>query len=168
LFHNSGTLFNHRTDRPRDIVWQQVGDPDQAAAPAIFGEDLHRGVVVRGLSLDYSVGDPASLVVNVDKQFARHHAVGERYNPGFSVEASVHDEPRCQASVYRTNIANRRPDAFGSSIDQDFLTDGSHLYVSFVSRKIFEDNGLPRPSSSKRLLPQATINRNVAHIPRRM
>src|SRR5437660_11139555 len=46
LLHRAQALLDHRRDGAGDLVGQQVGDPDDAAAPIAVDEDMHRRVVV--------------------------------------------------------------------------------------------------------------------------
>src|SRR5258707_2219217 len=46
LLHRAQALLDHRRDGAGDLAGQQVGDPDDAAAPIAVVEDLHRRVVV--------------------------------------------------------------------------------------------------------------------------
>jgi hypothetical protein len=47
FLHDRHALLEHRANRPGHLVGEQVGDPDDAAAPLTVPEDLQRGVVVR-------------------------------------------------------------------------------------------------------------------------
>src|SRR5206468_6874300 len=47
FLHDRGGLVDHRANFTRELVGQQVGDPDESAASRLVGEDLHRRVVVR-------------------------------------------------------------------------------------------------------------------------
>src|SRR5262249_54019913 len=58
-------------------VGQQVGDPDEAAAMVALGEDLGRGNGMSKPSAAHGPDETTGIVVEIDAQPAREHAVAE-------------------------------------------------------------------------------------------
>src|SRR2546426_1845049 len=130
LFHDAGRLLDHPPNVARDLVGQEVGDPHEPAASLAVGKDLHRRVVVGEPPSHHGPHEPPRLVVEIDDQLARHHAIAESDDAGPLFEARVDDEARHETRVQRAHIANRRPHFLGTGLEQDFLADRGHRYVS--------------------------------------
>ena len=77
LLHGAHPVLHHAADGAGEIVRQQIGDPDDAAAPALLGEHLQRPVVMRRPALHHGPDQAAGRIVDVDDELARHQAVGE-------------------------------------------------------------------------------------------
>ena len=84
----------------------------------------------RQTRLDHCVDQPTSLVIDIDDQLTDQRATVESEDPNISVKARVDDLARDKTSVHRPHIANRRPDAGGVRLDNDFFADGCYLSVS--------------------------------------
>ena len=106
-------------DSVRSVVRPDVSYPDHAALIRAFRQDLYRRVVMRQLqrTLDDGVSQPARLIVEVDEQFARDRAVGERDDPGVAVEPRADDEPGGQTLVDGAHVAHRLPHVLGARLD---------------------------------------------------
>jgi hypothetical protein len=63
------------------------------------------------------------LVVDVDDQLARHHAVAKRHDPRTFLEADVGDETRRESLVDGPDVAERCPHVLGTCRDLNFPAD---------------------------------------------
>jgi hypothetical protein len=73
--------------------------------PFAVWEHLRRGVVVCHSPADDRPHESASLVVDIDNQFARDDSVPKRYDPCSVFEANIGDEARCQAPMESSDIS---------------------------------------------------------------
>src|SRR5438445_7233546 len=145
LFHDAGRLLDHPPNVARDLVGQEVGDPHEPAASRAVSKNLHRRVVVSEPASHHGPHEAPRLVVEVDDQLARHRAIAEGDDAGPLFEARVDDEARNEARVQRAHIANRRPHLLGTGLEQDFLPDRGHRYVScFAGRRLAPRRGCRR------------------------
>src|SRR5262245_27399303 len=119
-------LLDERPDVPRDLVGEQVRDPDETRAPLAIRKDLRGGVVVRHPSPDHRPDESPCLLVDVDDQLARDHAVAEGDDARAVLEPGVDDEARDEPGVERAHVAQRVPDLGGARVDHELLADGCH------------------------------------------
>jgi hypothetical protein len=98
------------------------------ARPAPLGDDLHRRVVVREPAADDGPDEAPLLVVDIDDEFARLHAVREAHDarPRRVLHAARGQEARRDAGVHGADIAHRVPHRIGVGFNQDFLVDRGH------------------------------------------
>ncbi|MEO5845392.1 MAG: hypothetical protein ABIQ33_11185 [Caldimonas sp.] len=90
--HRGQAVIDHRGDRGRVVVGQEVGDPDEAAGMVAGGEDLRARVVMGEPAADNRPCDALSRGVDVDDQFARDPAVCEGDDARARLEAAIGDE----------------------------------------------------------------------------
>ena len=106
--HRGHTVVDHRRDRRRHVMRQQVGDPHQAAAALAVGEHLHRGVVVRQPAADSGPGHATILLVDIDDQLARDDAIGKGDDARVTaLDPAIGDEAFHQSRVQRADVAER-------------------------------------------------------------
>src|SRR5262245_9986850 len=86
-------------------------------------------------------GVSPSRMVDVDDQLPDHHSVGEGYDAKVPFEPAVCHEPRDQAPVNISYIADRIPDRCAVAPDFDFLVDGSHAVLPESSPRRQTDPG---------------------------
>lgn len=86
------------------LIWQQVGDPDETAAPGRIVEYL-RGCIVMTKWFVYDSPDKAPLgVIYIDNKFPNHLPIAERHSTRTGLKFSVGDKTRYQPCMQRTDI----------------------------------------------------------------
>ena len=113
--HGRSAQLHVLADGFDQCVRQNVGDPDQACAVLAIGKDLKGRVVMHCSPTDRCINEPADIVIESDDPLARHHAMGERDDPGVAIQPCIHQHARYQAYVGRTDVADGRPYVRGSA-----------------------------------------------------
>jgi hypothetical protein len=116
-----------------DVVWQEVDQPDQAAAAARVSEDLNGRVVVSSAkhAVDRGVHQSACIVLAVYQRFALHLAACQGYESVAALEPCVGHEAGGETHVHGTEIANSVPDSGWRGADRDFFGYRTHV-ISFL------------------------------------
>src|SRR5215218_4137483 len=108
------------------VVGQQVGDPDEAAAAVAYVEYLPRPVVVGVGPVDDRPRQASLVVIAVDKPLAHDRAVQEGHDPVGAVEAAVDRESPHESLVQGAPVAESVPYLLGARIDERLLANGRH------------------------------------------
>jgi hypothetical protein len=108
-------------DKLRERVWQQVGDPHDAATPVTIRYNLEGCVVMSGSPFDDGVGQSACAIVHVDNPFAHHLTICEGDDPGVSLEPGVNHELLRKPCVDGAHVAYCSPNVFCWRVDREFL-----------------------------------------------
>jgi len=119
----SANLLHQRRDARRELVRQQVGDPDKPSAVLSLGEDLRGCIVMCEGPVGHRPHQPAGLVIKVDEPLACDRAVDERHDSVVAVEARLGDESGCQPLVDGAPVTQCVPCRLGRRVDRDFCAD---------------------------------------------
>ena len=140
------------------FVWQQVGRPHKSAAIGVV-EDLRRAVVVMELLPEDRPGDPPRRVVDCDDLLTHDRAIDESHNARVAIHSGLGDESRREASVQRTNIAQRLPNPLGGGMDLYLFSNRGHCHiVQTTTDKFRSKRTAPRYLTAQRFCAAALLD----------
>src|SRR5687767_14343970 len=129
-----GARVDERLRTWSGLGWQEIRDPDEAAAPRPVRDDLHRGVMVGETGrVKGAVRYPPASVVHVDHAFVRDETVGKAHG----AYLAVHLRPgkhRGKQPVRLGHLPKRLPRRVCRDGNRGLDVNGSHTLAPPVAR----------------------------------